>query len=37
MVKAVASVLPFRTTMFRKLYFNGSAISLSAPQGLGNR
>src|SRR5262245_25502796 len=36
-VKAVASVLPFLTMMFLKLYFIGSAILFSAPQGFGNR
>src|SRR5882724_3911978 len=36
-VKAVASVLPLRTTIFRKLYFSGRAILFSAPQCFGDR
>src|SRR5262245_25698945 len=35
-VKAVASVLPILTTMFRMLYFSGSAILFSAPQSFGD-
>src|ERR1041384_1196174 len=35
-VKAVASVLPFRTTMLRMLYLSGSAILFSAPQSFGD-
>src|SRR5678815_538257 len=36
-VNAVASVLPFLTTMFRMLYLSGSAILFSAPQCFGDR
>src|SRR5678816_1388428 len=36
-VNAVASVLPFLTTMFRMLYLSGSAILFSAPQCFSDR